>query len=64
MMTARGPRDEHCEAVVVQARLDTTANSLQPGVDENGMAECENLAAGADGKDLSTAGYSARWHWR
>jgi hypothetical protein len=46
---------------VVQARLDTTANSFQPGVDKSGMAERENLADGTDGKDLSTVGYSARW---
>ena len=57
---ARGPRDEHCEGGVVQACLDTTASSFQPGVDKNGMAECENLADGADGKDLSTSEYSAR----
>ena len=64
MMTARGPRDEHCGGGVVQARLDTTTNSFQPGVDKNGMAECENLADGADGKDLPTVGYSARRHER
>ena len=49
---------------MVQARLDTTTNSSQPGVDKNGMAERENLADGTDGRDLSTVGYSARWHER
>jgi len=61
MMTARGPHDEHCEEVVVQAHLDTTTNSFQPGVNKNGRAEQENLADGTDGKDLSTVGCSARW---